>query len=691
MRCKCGFENAADAKFCGSCRAALGGLPVSAVPDAAAYATPAPVPAGTSRAGSRPISHARIAIVAALVVVAAAGYWWMSRPPGRYEPDNGGLYPINVNGKYGFMDRSGKTVIEPQFDLAGQFSEGLAQVRVGSKEGYINKKGQVVIVPQFDDTMPFRDGRAAVKVCCGLWRPANGRDTHGFIGKDGKLITSPTFLWVGSFSEALAPVMMANGTLAFVDRDGKGVPALSGKFQMLYSSGFVEGLAPAASDGKNGFIDHDGKWVIDPQFEAVGSFSGGLAAVRVGGKSGFVDRRGKFVINPQYEWCDDFYEGRALVKTSGAFCFIDAKGQVINDSKYSMAIHFSDGLAAVKTEAGWGFIDRTGKMTIRPQFDSADAFQNDLARLTVGGKEAYVTTAGKLVVIEAIESAARSAQSAPGNGAAPPDLSHINESSAPSVPSQDIPEGRKLEARDNINKGVAAFKSAQYPNAVLFFAKAVELDPTFATARLYLATAYMNQYIPGADSPKNVEIAKKALENFQKVLDTDPKNVTAVESIASLYYLESQGASKLEDKLARLEDARQWYQKLSELDPNKKQAFYSLGVIAWAKWYPDWNSARSKAGMKPDTPGPLKDKKVREALKAKYGQTIEDGIASLKRALEIDKEYDDAMAYLNLLYRERGDLADSFEGYKKDVEVADDWMQKALDTRKLKAERQPKS
>jgi tetratricopeptide (TPR) repeat protein len=120
---------------------------------------------------------------------------------------------------------------------------------------------------------------------------------------------------------------------------------------------------------------------------------------------------------------------------------------------------------------------------------------------------------------------------------------------------------RKLEARDNLNKGVAAFKNAKYPDAVQFFTKAVDLDPTFVTARLYLATAYSNQYIPGADSPENVEMAKNALENFQKVLDADPKNATAIESIGSLYYQESQGTAKLDDKLARLENARQWYQR----------------------------------------------------------------------------------------------------------------------------------
>jgi tetratricopeptide (TPR) repeat protein len=249
---------------------------------------------------------------------------------------------------------------------------------------------------------------------------------------------------------------------------------------------------------------------------------------------------------------------------------------------------------------------------------------------------------------------------------------------------------KKLEARDNLNKGVAAFKAARYPDAVGFFTRAVDLDPTFATARLYLASAYMNQYIPGADSPENVAMAKNALDNFEKVLEADPKNATAVASIASLYYLESQGTTKLEDKLDRLEKARVWYQKLTEVDPTNKEAYYSLGVIAWAKWYPDWNNARTKAGMKPDAPGPLKDKAAREELKAKHGAMLDDALKSLQRALDLDKEYDDAMAYMNLLYRERADLAESSAEYQRDVNLADEYIQKALDTRKIKAERQPK-
>jgi Tfp pilus assembly protein PilF len=250
---------------------------------------------------------------------------------------------------------------------------------------------------------------------------------------------------------------------------------------------------------------------------------------------------------------------------------------------------------------------------------------------------------------------------------------------------------KKLEARDNLNKGVQAFKNSKFPEAAEFFTRAIDLDPTYPTARLYLATAYMSQYIPGADSPENNTYAKNALDNFQKVLEQDPSNATAVESIASLYYMQAQGVPKLEDKFARLDEAAKWYKRLTEVDPNKKEAYYSLGVISWAKWYPTWMEARNNAGMKPEAPGPLKDKKVKEELKAKYGTMIDDGLKNLQKALDIDKEYDDAMAYMNLLTRERADLAETPDDYKKDIELADNWMQKALETRKIKLERQPKT
>jgi tetratricopeptide (TPR) repeat protein len=238
---------------------------------------------------------------------------------------------------------------------------------------------------------------------------------------------------------------------------------------------------------------------------------------------------------------------------------------------------------------------------------------------------------------------------------------------------------KMLQSRDQINHGVTAFKNAQYPEAVEHFKTAVELDPNFTTARLYLATAYMLQYIPGAESVENNNMASAALEQFNKVLEQEPKNTTAMGYIASLY---------LNQK--KWEDARQEYQKLIAVDPKSADSFYSLGFIAWSQWYPALGTAKAALGMKPEE-GPIKDKKVKEELKTKYIAMVDSGIDSLKHCLDVNPEYDDAMVYMNLLVRERADLADSKEEYQSQIKQADDWMAKALATRKAKAEKKEKA
>lgn len=239
---------------------------------------------------------------------------------------------------------------------------------------------------------------------------------------------------------------------------------------------------------------------------------------------------------------------------------------------------------------------------------------------------------------------------------------------------------QRLQARDHLNKGVGAFKNAQYPEAVEHFKKAVDLDPTFATARLYLATAYMQQWIPGAESPENNNMAKAAENTFRDVLKEDPKNITAISYLASLF---------LNQK--RWDEARAWYDKLTTVDPKNAIGYYSKAFIDWSQWYPADGKARIDTGMKLEDPGPIKDKKVKEELKTKYSAVIDDGLKNLDMALQVDPEYDDAMAYENLLIRERADLADTKDEYEQQIKVANDWVDKAMAVKKIKIEKKQKT
>ena len=238
-----------------------------------------------------------------------------------------------------------------------------------------------------------------------------------------------------------------------------------------------------------------------------------------------------------------------------------------------------------------------------------------------------------------------------------------------------------LYAQDSINQGIAAFRNGNYKQAAEFFEQAVSSEPNNATAHSYLGTAYMSMWVPGSDSP-NAHLAET---EFQRVLELDANNKTALASMASLKYNEA-ASLRPREKLLMLDQSLEWYKRLAAVDPNNKEAFYSMGVIAWSKWYPAFSEARKVAGLKPEDPGPLPDGPRKQELKAQYSSILEDGLANLERALQIYPGYSDAMAYTNLLIRERADLRDTKEEYLADVKTANEWVGKALEAKKTQTQ-----
>jgi len=168
------------------------------------------------------------------------------------------------------------------------------------------------------------------------------------------------------------------------------------------------------------------------------------------------------------------------------------------------------------------------------------------------------------------------------------------------------------------------------------------------------------------------------------VLKADPGNPVALECLGQILYSEAQGIEDLDRKIAKLDEAQRVFERLAGTVP--RFAFYEGGAIAWAKSHAVLTVARSNSGMKPDAPGPIKDNVAREVLRAKYGELINAGIRRLHHALDLAPRYDDAMDYLNRLYRERADLAATPGEYRSDISQSDFWKKKTLDTRKQKAE-----
>jgi tetratricopeptide (TPR) repeat protein len=239
----------------------------------------------------------------------------------------------------------------------------------------------------------------------------------------------------------------------------------------------------------------------------------------------------------------------------------------------------------------------------------------------------------------------------------------------------------KLKARDQLNKGVAAYRNGKYEEAIDHFQQSSNLDPKLLNAQLYLATALANQYTPGVESADNTRIAQQAIDVFKKVLDENPKRdqkLTCLKGIASLYF-----------NMKKWDETKQYHHQVNELDPNDPEALYSIGVVDWTEAYQQTAEVKSKENIKVDD-DIIKDKKLCPDLKTKIGPIVDDGIDNLNKALQLRPDYDDAMAYMNLLYRRKGDLECGDEGARQaDMKVADDWVNKTLAVKKAKAEKAP--
>ena len=239
------------------------------------------------------------------------------------------------------------------------------------------------------------------------------------------------------------------------------------------------------------------------------------------------------------------------------------------------------------------------------------------------------------------------------------------------------------DSRELINQGVQAHKNGKYVEAVNALERAVDLNPSDVEARVYLATALMSQFM--TPSSTTVEIGRRAEAEFQEVLRLDPNNKTALQSLASLMYHDAQGISDFGQRIGKLDESAAFYQRLLAIDPANKQAYYSLSVIDWTKWYTPWHEARTSMGLTPEQPGPLPITAVRHELAEKYAGVIEDGVVQLQKALAIDPQYSDAMAYINLLIRERADLRDTPEEYRQDIDAADAWVRRSQEITQAKA------
>ena len=239
------------------------------------------------------------------------------------------------------------------------------------------------------------------------------------------------------------------------------------------------------------------------------------------------------------------------------------------------------------------------------------------------------------------------------------------------------PANEATTATEELNAGVAAYKSAQYGAAMEHFRRALKLDPNSVTAKAYLATALAENVVPGRDTPENLKTAQDAVDLFQQVLEKSPHDVNSMKQIAGIYF-----------SIGKLDDAKAWQKRVLKENSKDPEAAYTVGVIDWQQAYRNALAALQRAGFNDDGRGNVKaPRNVMTAMRDENGPLVEEALEDLLLAVKYRPDYSEAMSYLNLVYRRKADLDwDNDLARADDLAKAKEWADKAKETRGLNGE-----
>ena len=309
-----------------------------------------------------------------------------------------GLAAAKKSGKWGFIDTSGKWIIEPKFDNAWNFSDGgLAAAEVNKKWGIIDKSGHWIVEPKYHYSLfYFGNGLTGLRINH-KWR---------LIDAQGQWLNGVAYDEIGHKSEFKK--------LTSVKADGKwGVINPAGEWvikpEFDYVSYFLKnGLAHASKDGKWGVIDSSSRWIVEPKFEQTTSFSyDGSFKAQSNGKWGVRNNSGQWIVEPEFDgvYFNDLYCDKMItVSRNHKYGLVDTEGKLLLKPEFDhIYIIPGQNLVRVKKDDKYGTVDLSGAWVAEPKFDYINAFPfgyrgSGLQAALFNGQWGFINAAGQWAI-----------------------------------------------------------------------------------------------------------------------------------------------------------------------------------------------------------------------------------------------------------------------------------------------------
>jgi hypothetical protein len=302
----------------------------------------------------------------------------------------GGLYPMATMAGYGFIDSTGRVVIEPQFtQVTDVWVDGLMSVSLGELFGLVDANGHVVLPPtqvrQVFPEVAFRNGLARAETDTGL----------GFINRHGDFVIPAMFSNTYGFNEGVAPVRDFNKRWGYIDTTGTWV--IEPQFDEV--TPFTDGLAVFERDRKWGIINRSGRILLEDHPHPLVPFSKGI--VRFSPRSegwGLIDTTGRVVMPKGHRIVELPVGPLARFAVGELWGVVNTDGKVVADAIYS-AVKFTpqSNIWVTTTDGLWGLMDRDGNWILRPQFDLVSLNLREAVWYKKDNRWGLVTLEGKIL------------------------------------------------------------------------------------------------------------------------------------------------------------------------------------------------------------------------------------------------------------------------------------------------------